>query len=304
MKNIRIKTLHFILLLILFLAFVYATNPKVKGIATSIAQSIFSNNTTILLAGDTMLGRSVMTESLKRDDPQYPFEKTKDKLKQADIVFLNLENPIIDNCPQTNTGMIFCADPQMIKGLTEAGVDVVTLANNHSKNYGQKGLEETIQRLKNEGIKTVGYGNLVIKTLKGIDYGFLGFDFLTKEPKQSDYELIKQSKEKVDILIAGVHWGVEYADKSNKYQKEWAEKMIENGVDIIAGHHPHWVQEKQEINGKPIYYSLGNFIFDQMWSEKTKQGLVVELTFKNGELSSTSERSTYMSSWAQPEFVE
>lgn len=286
------------------MVFIYISAPKVKGIATSIAQSIFSNNTTILLAGDTMIGRSTMTESLKKNNPAYPFEKVKEKLKQADIVFLNLENPIIEDCPQTNSGMIFCAGPKMIKGLKESGVDIVTLANNHSKNYGQKGLEETIQRLNDEGIETVGYGNLVVKKVKAINYGFLGFDFLTKEPKQSDYELINQSKGKVDVLIVGVHWGVEYTDKANKYQKEWAKKMIENGADIVAGHHPHWIQEKEEIDGRPIYYSLGNFIFDQMWSEKTKQGLVVELTFKNGKLINTKELFTYMSSWAQPEFIE
>lgn len=304
MKNIRITSFPLIILASFLFLFSYVTNPKVKGAVDDFGLSIFGRNTTIILTGDVMIGRSVMTKSIQENDYTYPFKKIAEKLKKANLVFINLENPIIENCPETNTGMIFCARPEMVEGLTFAGIDIVTLANNHSKNYGQKGLEETIQSLNKNNIRAVGYGNLIIKKIKRIKYGFLGFDFLTKIPKETDYNLIQESKNKVDVLIVGIHWGNEYASKPTRYQKEWAKKIVEQGADVIAGHHPHWVQEKEEINGKPVYYSLGNLIFDQMWSEKTKQGLVVELTFRDGKLTNTTELPTYMSSWAQPEFVE
>ena len=303
MKNIRITSFPLIILASFLFLFSYITNPKVKGVVDDFGLSIFGRNTTIILTGDVMLGRSVMTKSMKEKDPTYPFKKVAEKLKKANLVFINLENPIIENCPETNTGMIFCARPQMIEGLEYAGIDIVTLANNHSKNYGQKGLEETIQNLNENNIETVGYGNLFTKKIKGTKFGFLGFDFLTKIPKESDYNLIQESKNKVDVLIVGIHWGAEYASRPTNTQKQWARKIIEYGADVIAGHHPHWVQEKEEINGKPVYYSLGNLVFDQMWSEKTKQGLVVELTFRNGKLTNTTELSTYISSWSQPEFI-
>ena len=86
-------------------------------------------------------------------------------------------------------------------------------------------------------------------------------------------------------------------------QRDWATFMVEAGADVIAGHHPHWVQEIEYIDEVPVYYSLGNFVFDQMWSEETKKGLVVKLTFEDGEIVNEELLPTYMSFHAQPEFV-
>jgi poly-gamma-glutamate synthesis protein (capsule biosynthesis protein) len=142
-----------------------------------------------------------------------------------------------------------------------------------------------------------------VKENKGVKYGFLGFDFISKTPKESDYELIAKSVDEVDVLIVGVHWGVEYKSEPVEIQKQWARELVEAGADIIVGHGSHWVQEVEYINGKPIYYSLGNFVFDQMWSEETRKGLIMKLTFRNGNLIKEEELPTYMSSWAQPEFI-
>ena len=80
--------------------------------------------------------------------------------------------------------------------------------------------------------------------------------------------------------------------------------MVDSGVDVIVGHGPHWVQDVEYINNKPVYYSLGNFIFDQMWSEETKKGLAVKLIFEGDKLIKEERLPIYMSSWAQPEFIE
>jgi len=257
----------------------------------------------IILTGDVMLGRTVMTKSLDLNDPTYPFQKVANELKEADLVFINLENPIIDNCPRSHEGYRFCASPELVEGLTFAGIDVANLANNHSKNYGELGLEETIGILNEKGISTTGK-DLIVKEVKGMKFGFLGFDFLSSWPKEVDYELIRNSAEKVDILLVGIHWGAEYRNEPAGIQKEWAKKIIESGANVLIGHGPHWVQTIEYIDEKPVYYSLGNFIFDQMWSEETKKGLVIKLTFRKGELIKEEKLPTYMSSWAQPEFVK
>lgn len=251
-----------------------------------------------------MLGRTVMTKSLDSGNPSYPFEKVSAELSKADIVFVNLENPIISNCPRSTESLIFCADRAMVEGLVTAGIDITNLANNHTRNYGERGLSETIEILDENEITIAGLGKLTTKESKGVKYGFLGFDFISRTPRDSDYELISKSTEEVDVLIVSVHWGAEYRSEPAEIQRQWAKQLVESGADVVVGHGPHWVQGVEYINEKPIYYSLGNFVFDQMWSEQTKTGLVMKLTFRDGELIKEEKLPTYMFSWAQPEFVQ
>ena len=258
----------------------------------------------IVLAGDVMLGRSVTIESLdKRKDPKYPFLKVSNVLNGADIVFVNLENPVIEDCPRIEHGFTFCSPPEMLEGLIYSGVDVVTIANNHTLNFGVNGFEETKKHLQAYGIDSVGYNNLIVKEIKGIKIGFLGFDFLTKVPTAEDFDLIRKGSDKVDFLIVGVHWGVEYQNAPKDFQRQWARQMVSTGADVISGHHPHWVQIDEVIEGVPVYYSLGNFVFDQMWSEEPKKGRVIELTVKDGKIQESKRFDTYIADWAQPEFV-
>lgn len=262
---------------------------------------------TLFATGDVMLGRSVMTTSLDKNNPSYPFEKVANEMAKADITFINLENPIVKNCPIHNSGFVFCSDPKMIVGLKKAGVDIVNLANNHTLNYGQKGLEETKELLTQSGIDYVGDNNLVIKKVGDTTFGFLGFERSQQgNPTLTtvDRELIRDSDPKVDVLVVGIHWGVEYQEKALPGVRELAKELVDLGVDLVVGHHPHWVQDSQIINGKPVYYSLGNFIFDQMWSENTKIGLAVEFVFENGEVVETREKPVYIRNLGQPEFVE
>lgn len=277
------------------------TNPP--DTPTSELERTLKSETRLILTGDVMLGRNVEIMSREVGDFSYPFEKVADRLKNADIVFINLENPIVKNCPTHNSGFTFCATPEMIAGLVFSGVDVVNLANNHSGNYGQVGLNQSVENLAEKEILTTGLGKLITLERDGMIFGFLGFDFTVKSPIKADYELIKSSDSQVDFLIVGVHWGVEYTDKPTESQRIWAKQMVEAGADVIAGHHPHWVQESEFIEGKPVYYSLGNFVFDQMWSEETRKGLVVALTFKGGFLQAQEFFPIYIQNWAQPKFV-
>ena len=250
-----------------------------------------------------MLGRSVMTKSLKIKNPNYPFMNVSEVLKDADIVFSNLESPIIDDCPYSDSGFKFCSDPKMIEGLKYAGVDVVNLANNHTLDYGKEGLDKTKKYLDINGVKWVGDGNLVVVEKNKTKFGFLGFNFLNSKPQNKDFDLIRNSRRKVDILIIGVHWGEEYAKKANLYQRLLARQLSEAGADYIVGHHPHWIQDTEIIGSTKVYYSLGNFVFDQMWSEETKKGISVNLIFKGKKLEKENLLKSYMGNFAQPKWV-
>lgn len=192
----------------------------------------------------------------------------------------------------------------MLFGLKYAGVDIVSLANNHTKNYGDLGFIQTKNFLSNEGLDYVGDGNLIIRDVHGTKFGFLGFNFVDTFPKDLDVQLIKDAKAKLDVLVVMVHWGKEYMSDPTSQQKEIADTLIKAGADVIVGNHPHWVQGYDIVDGKPIFYSLGNFIFDQAWSEETKTGIAVCLTYQKDKLIDIEEMPIYMKSFAQPEWIK
>ncbi len=267
------------------------------------SQSSKSKQIELVIAGDVMLGRTVMTRSLDMGDPVYPFRKIAPTLKAADIAFVNLENPVISNCPRFADGFKFCTDPKMIDGLLYAGVDVVTIANNHIRNFGESGVGETRDFLARSGIEATGLKNLVIKEVNGVKFGFIGFDFVTYKPTPEDYQLVAESNSKVNILIVAPHWGTEYTSSPNKFQKETGRKLVALGADLIVGSHPHWVQGWEYVDGVPVFWSLGNLVFDQMWSQETRRGLVVRIKFDEKKILGIEELPIYMKNWAQPELV-
>ena len=333
--------------IILFMTLISLSKEKIAGIRSNLSTggylpmiednlSTDKEDFTIMVTGDVMLGRAVMSSALDLNDPAYPFRKVGDLLRNSNLAFINLENPIVENCPKVESGFKFCASPELVQGLEYSGVDVINLANNHSGNYGSRGIEETRNILEKVGIEAVGLGDVVVKKAKDVTIGFLGFDFTVRGPVKADFELINSSKKMVDKLFVGVHWGQEYKNKANENQRRWGKEMIENGADIVIGHHPHWVQDSDcytisdnvllgnmvhlenvkyitsdELKSnivcppetKAVYYSLGNFIFDQMWSEETKKGIVLLFNFSADELKSTKVLPIYMRSNGQPEFV-
>ena len=259
----------------------------------------------IIVTGDVMLGRSVELESEKLGDFTYPLKKVARTLRDVDIVFINLESPIMEGCPESKSlkEMIFCAEPKMVEALVNAGVDVATVANNHLWDHGQKGVEDTYKYLQEKGISVTGRGEVVKRKIQENTFGFLGMDFVSKMAQESDFMLVEKAKEDVDSLIISVHWGVEYTDTPTELQKKWARQLVEAGADFIVGHHPHTIQTNETIGGVPVYYSVGNLSFDQMW-RITRRGLVLKIIFQDGQRISHEEMPTEMGSWAQPEFIE
>lgn len=259
----------------------------------------------LIAVGDVMLGRSVNAKMRSLNDFTYPFLKTAQFLSSADLTFINLEAPFYNNCPTTNEGMKFCADPQAIEGLVFAGVDVANLANNHISNYGAGGVSMTKNLLHEKKIDFLSFEeNFLVKLIQGTKFGFLGFNLTSGYQEEEIIRQIREEKAKVDILIVSFHWGLEYAQEPSPSQIELAHRAVEAGADLILGHHSHVIQRTENYQEAKIIYSFGNFVFDQPWSEQTKKGLVGIFSFQNKRLIKSEFKEIYIQDYSQPELKD
>jgi len=260
---------------------------------------------TIITTGDIIPARTVNYKMTVYNDFTHPFKKTAEILRSADLTLINLEAPLIENCPITNQGMIFCGNQRFIEGLKFADIDVVNLANNHILNYGQTGLKQTIELLEKNNILPTAFSNsLKIKKFNNFKIGFLGWNLLEKFNQNEILKQIKEADEKVDLLIASAHWGAEYTHQPAQWQKNLARQMVDQGADLICGNHPHWVQPIEIYNNKLIIYSHGNFIFDQEWSRQTKTGYIVKSSFYQNKLVDIQLFPVLISDYNQPELLK
>lgn len=256
--------------------------------------------TTILIVGDVMLGRSVNLGSIKRQDFTWPFQLVGDRLRQADLTLGNLESPFAADCPLLDSGFKFCADAQAISGLTFAGFDVLSLANNHATNFGQEGIDFTKQLLTEAGISVIGLNDPAIIEKNGLKFGFLSYNDLDNLNKDQLIQDLQVLEPMVNLTLIMFHWGSEYVETANSRQVELAHIAIDNGADFVVGAHPHWIQNSEQYRGKTIYYSLGNFVFDQEWSSETKRGLAILLTYEATTLLSVDELPVTIKDYGQP----
>jgi len=254
-------------------------------------KNLFSQTTTIVFTGDVMLGRSINAAAVRNTDFAFPFTATRDLLATADVASINLETPLPAPCPVTLQGMVFCGNQRWTAGLADAGIDIVNLANNHTYNYGSAGLTATVDALTALNLKPIGLGQPEIITVNGTSFAFLGFNAVggSRPPiaavVSSDITAqVSAAQKQADVVIAQFHWGQEYRTQPTSDQRRLAHLAIDSGADLVLGHHPHWIQSVEIYSGVPVIYSLGNFVFDQYWSQATRQGLVVRATFQNHQL--------------------
>jgi poly-gamma-glutamate synthesis protein (capsule biosynthesis protein) len=241
-------------------------------------------NVTISLVGDLGLGRFITSTARDKNDFSWSFQKISPWLLLHDFNLANLESPIITDCPTGKTGTFtFCGDTQFLPYL-KANKLVLNLANNHILNYGTDGLIQTQNFLSKNNITY--FPKFATKTVNGINFGFLGYDFITY-PKLDPQELINDVKKydsSVDWLIVSIHWGNEYLPDAETWRVNLARQLVDAGADIIHGHHPHVWQSYEIYKDKPVFYSFGNFIFDQSWSYETSHSQIAELTLSKTKL--------------------
>lgn len=249
---------------------------------------------TLTFTGDVILARSVNFLTIKSNDFTWAFKNIAEDLRKADITIVNLENPLIKNCPLTNEGFKFCGDERHVQGLVYSGVDVVGLANNHAGNFGDKAVDETVTNLENNNILVSGTNTrkIAYKEVKGTKFAFLSLNTigyvensLVWGSEENLKNLINEAKKNADIVVVQLHWGVEYVEDPTESQRKLGKLAIDLGADIVVGNHAHWIQKYEVYQGKYILYALGNFIFDQEWSQKTKEGVMAHVKVRENKIS-------------------
>ncbi|MEI8067569.1 MAG: CapA family protein [Candidatus Shapirobacteria bacterium] len=267
------------------------------------------NTVTFSLAGDLGLGRYITTIARSKKDFSWSFQKISSLLKSNDFNLANLESPIINSCPEGQTGTFtFCGDSRFLPYLKENKF-VFNLANNHIFNYGQDGFNQTKNYLKENQISYFYSHNpdteFIKKEINGIKFGFLGFDFITNPNLDSKkiISLVKKYDSQVDWLIVSLHWGNEYLPKAEIWRVDLAHQLINSGADIIYGHHPHVLQSTEIYKNKVIFYSLGNFIFDQNWSKETSSSELVILEVDKTNIIKTTKKPFLIKYNSQPELI-
>jgi Bacterial capsule synthesis protein PGA_cap len=211
-------------------------------------------------------------------------------LQSADVTLFNLGDPQLDHCPPTTTGLQFCGDVRNLAPMLASGVnDVVNIANNHIGNYGQAGIDETVQHLNSAGVAVSGFENIAIKNIRGIKFAFVGLDFVSRKPSHSDLAaLIAKARSEADVVVAQIHAGKEYETYPQQGLSEDPKILdklaIDDGADLVIGNFPHCAEGSEIYKGHLISYAQGNFLFDQDWSIGTQESVLGRYYFYDKQL--------------------
>ena len=270
-------------LLLMVLAFGFLMDTKEKDVQqVEVEKKVTQKKSSFLFVGDMMLARGVRQQT-NINGLDYLFENIAEMFMGVDYVVGNLEGPIEHNAPKVKANSFsFVFDSEIIPMLKKYRFNVLSLANNHTNNFGgQSGFDKTVELLKNENIATFGHytscedgyiyqdGN---NYFVGINLTF-GDKGCTEETVKNIQNIKNQNKDSFVVVMP--HFGEEYESTANQWQRARAYQYIDAGADLIVGSHPHVIQDIEEYKGKLIFYSLGNFVFDQYFSEETQIGLGV-----------------------------
>lgn len=258
----------------------------------------------IAAVGDIMLGGTAAPE-MRQYGYDYPFEQTRDILKQAQIIFGNLEGPLTDGGA---TGVakqyVFRSPPDKVApALARAGFNVVSLANNHTLDYGPEGLEDTRAVLEKAGIRHAGAGRNTAEARQpvymvagGVTVAFLAYSLTLPEEFWAGADRpgtafghekhvradVAAARATADIVVVSFHWGQEGKTELRDYQTQLGRAAIEAGAAAVLGHHPHILQGVERYKDGVILYSLGNFAFGS-YSNTATRSVIALLTFRNGQ---------------------
>lgn len=256
---------------------------------------------TISAVGDIMLGdshycigRGVRSTFLRKEHGG-PFQHVLEIFQQSEIVIGNLEAVLSDKGRREAllSSIQYRGSSEFVSYLSEANISIMSVANNHTLDHGTVTYEDTVCQLNKAGIESVGIrltermasqDEGVYREVKGIRVCFLSF-CLNAEPStrpivataQNIVDTISRAKPKADRIVVSLHWGDEFMPVPSPQQVAIAHRLVDAGADIILGHHPHVLQGIETYKGKLIAYSLGNFVFDQEWSEDCRRSIILNI---------------------------
>jgi poly-gamma-glutamate capsule biosynthesis protein CapA/YwtB (metallophosphatase superfamily) len=301
-KSFRFAVTALFLLVLIIFSLTYQKPLPVEQTVMP-PERVTESRVTFLAVGDMMISRGVARSITRAGDPLTPFRKMDDIFRSTDFNFGNLEVPISGNNNVIGKGLVFNMHTRDLAGLKAYNFKVLNLANNHALDQGAGGLRQTQKFLAESGFTYLGVGDNLdeawqpkIITVKGVKIGFVGAsyasindggvarnDYVARiEDKARLQKAIEQLRaEGADFIVATMHAGVEYTRRPHQPQIDFARAAIDYGADIVIGAHPHWAQVFEQYKGRYIFYSLGNFIFDQEWSRDTKEGLALKITLNS-----------------------
>jgi poly-gamma-glutamate capsule biosynthesis protein CapA/YwtB (metallophosphatase superfamily) len=286
---------------------VWVDEGEADGLFAELQEALGSGNfrqenmRTVVMTGTSVVGaRGHYQQSVAVDDWMNAVRDVGDILRKADVAHISNEASFVPDCIQNNWTMVFCGPPESFELLTWAGIDVVGLTGNHILDFGDQHFLDTLGRYEDAGISYFGGGRdytdahtAAVKELGPVKIAFLGYNMIPPvssfatgdSPGSAELQIsaiqedITAVSDDVDYVFVDMQWGNEYEHEPNSYQIEYGHAAIDAGADIVNGVHPHWVQPVKYYNGGLIFYSLGNFIFDQLWSLETREGVMVRHYF-------------------------
>ncbi|NPA06825.1 MAG: CapA family protein [Chloroflexi bacterium] len=289
------------------------TRPKPSPTPSPTPSATTPPDITLLFTGNIVPARCVQAATEARgDNPDYLYAQVADRIRAADVAIGVLNAALSDYPPMTGcrptfvlVGRSYHAD-----ALARAGFDVINVATNHIKNCGlldcgDRAFLDTLRNLRQAGLQVVGAGETLdqaleplVLTVKGVRIALVALGYI--EPRAyagpdtpgigvlteaNLHEAMARARAThPDIIIAMPHWGPEYDPQPDYLQRHFARLWVQAGADVVVGNHAHVVQGVELIEHVPVFYSLGNFMFDQDWSEATQQGVILELRLRGSRV--------------------
>ncbi len=318
---------------------VYIDGKKGQLLVDVLGDSLVDNRIpqnmgTLIMTGVTAISRGVEYAIERHNDPIYPARGVMDVLSKADLTHVNSENPLFDGCIPAEHGVVLCGKTRSIANFKAIGVDIVGLTGNHRNDYGPKKNLESIGHLEELGLEYYGGGKnekdaakILYKKIDDITLAFVGYAYFDSlngpsyrslaygdRPGANYYSEkkvkrdIETARKKADFVIVEYQFIENYSYDPIPGQIEVFQQTIDYGADLVMGvqsHQPQWIRFRKSPDGHEgtIFYGLGNFFFDQMWSLGTRQGIIPEFVFYNGKLISMDIMTTLLYDYAQPRFV-
>lgn len=247
----------------------------------------------IIFGGDMLFDRTIRT-TIEEKGGDYIFSCIDPVLSRADLVVANLEGPITDNPsvsqdsePGDGNNYTFTQPPLTGPLLYKHGIRLVNIGNNHMLNFSREGLVRTKEYLDAAGVGHFGDPDAMEAekvariTIGGVPFSFVNWSDWNSDNTDHTVVQVREEAQSGRVVVVYTHWGVEYATTSLPRVQVLAHQFVDAGASIVIGSHPHVVQQHEVYNGKDIYYSLGNFIFDQYWTDAVDHGLLLDVTFTN-----------------------
>jgi poly-gamma-glutamate capsule biosynthesis protein CapA/YwtB (metallophosphatase superfamily) len=269
--------------------------------------------TTLTVVGDIMLGRGVAGQPGGAPARLRPMAG---HLRAADLTVGNLESTLSDDGPAQQGADSFHAPPTVLEALADVGVDALSLANNHTGDYGPQAFLATLDAFRGRRIEPFGAGRdlraatrAAVLVRNGIRFGLLGFNAIGETPRATPRTpgalsvrmpprtgplnrgdlarvtgAVRRLAERVDVVVVLPHWGTQYTHVAEPVQSLVGRRLVDAGADLVVGGHPHWVQGLEQYDGAVIAHSLGNFVFDMDFMDQTMEGVTLTARFRGDRL--------------------